>query len=171
MDTGVADTSPPADANDGAARPMPCSSNTDCPADAGTPFCDTDGGLCVQCMSSADCTKSNALHCLNGFCGACAVASDCSDGGTGMVCNPFIPRCASACMFGTDCQSQGLVCNTMAGYCVECTDSSYCATSPNGTWCYTAAGVCGCQSDSDCVNSPSKPTCGALSPTRLRFCE
>jgi hypothetical protein len=73
-------------------------------------------------------------------------------------------------MFGTDCQSQGLICNTMAGYCVECADSSYCATNSNGKFCYMAAGVCGCQSDADCIDS-SRPTCGPRSPTGNRFCE
>jgi hypothetical protein len=170
VDSGTSDSSPPSDANDEAGQPVPCSSNTDCLGDAGTPLCDTDAGLCVQCLSSADCTKSNALHCLNGFCGACATDTDCSDAGApGMVCNRFIPRCASSCMNGTDCPSEP--CDTTDGWCVECTSDVYCMGVQTGIHCYLPpAGVCGCQRDTDCP-SPAKPTCGPPNPMGNRFCE
>jgi hypothetical protein len=96
--------------------------------------------------------------------------SDCGDGG--MVCNMLIPRCASICTpatTGATCAPQNLYCNSMIdGFCVECLDNTYCTSTANGAYCYVAAGACGCQSNADCPSS--HPTCGARSPTRLRFC-
>jgi hypothetical protein len=161
-----------ADADGG--PPIPCSQTSDC-ADAGaTHLCEREAGVCVQCLSSTDC-GGNTPHCKGNFCIACATSADCNDGGTegGMICNQFIPRCASPCATRTDCTQSGqtgqLYCNQTAGYCVECTDDTYCAVATNGKHCFLAAGVCGCQANSDC---PSQmPNCGPASPTGNRFCQ
>jgi hypothetical protein len=171
--SGDAVTESSADA-DAAVQPVPCSKTADC-ADAGmTTLCDREAGVCVQCFTMTDC-GGNTPHCISNVCIACATNADCNDGGAegGMVCNPFIPRCASSCMTGTNCtqsgQSGGLYCNTSAGYCVECTDDTYCANAATGKHCYLAAGVCGCATAADC---PSQmPTCGPKSPTGNRFCQ
>jgi hypothetical protein len=169
VDAGQADTSPPADAQEGGPQEMPCSRSTDCASNAATPLCDPDAGVCVQCLSANDCTKGNALHCVNGYCIACSTDADCSDAGTqGMVCNRYIPRCASQCVNGTTCAPQGLICSLTDGYCVECTSDGYCSGVATGTYCYLPAGVCGCRSDADC---PKSSTCGSPSPTGNRFCE
>jgi hypothetical protein len=158
------------------AAPLPCSTTADCPDSGATPRCNVDAGVCVQCLSASDCTKANALNCIGNVCVACSTNADCNDGGTegGMVCNTFIPRCASPCSFGTMCNQSGqtgqLVCNQSAGYCVECTDDTYCAGVATGTHCYLAAGVCGCQGASQCP-SAQMPNCGPASPTGNRFCQ
>jgi hypothetical protein len=159
---------------DGSVQPLPCSKTTDCADASKTPLCDNDAGVCVQCLSMNDC-GGNTPHCISNVCIACGTNADCNDGGTegGMVCNTFIPRCASTCTAVMNCmqsgQSGGLYCNLSAGYCVECTDDTYCATAATGKHCYLAAGVCGCVMDADCPSV--MPTCGPASPTGNRFCQ
>jgi hypothetical protein len=169
---GVADTSPPADAESGVPA-MPCAKATDCPATSTTPICDTDAGVCVQCVSASDCSKggSSTPHCVNNVCYACLTSADCGDAGSlGMTCNRFIPRCASICTMGSMCASQNLICNSATnGYCVECLDDTYCVGSATGARCYVAAGACGCDGSADCPSS--HPTCGPPSITQLRFCQ
>ncbi len=177
-DSAVLDSATPSGDAD-AAQGIPCSTGTDCASDSATPLCNADAGMCVQCLSPADCTGRNTPHCINGVCGACSVNADCNEGGAdgsieggmegGMVCNTWIPRCASSCMSGFVCTQQGLVCSMVNGYCVECVDDTYCVTKTTGKHCYVPAGVCGCQTNADCPN-PQMPNCGPPSPTGNRFC-
>jgi hypothetical protein len=175
-DSAPSSDGPSADADavadaDAAVQAISCSTTADC-ADAGTtPLCDKEAGVCVQCLSATDCSAGNTPHCIGNVCIACVTNADCGDGG--MVCNAFIPRCASSCTTGANCtqsgQSGGLYCNTSAGYCVECTDDTYCVAATSGTHCYLAAGVCGCATSADCPSQ--SPTCGPASPTGNRFCQ
>jgi hypothetical protein len=173
-DAGAADTSPSVDANDAGPQPMPCAQGSDCTG-ATTPYCNTDAGFCVQCLSSGDC-GGNTPHCnAAGVCIACGSNADCNDGGAGArLCNTYIPRCTSACTTGRDCAQQPSQqpCDQTDGWCVECTNGTYCMGNATGTYCYPPpVGVCGCQSDLDCRASTTNRTCGPPSPTGLRFCQ
>jgi hypothetical protein len=78
---------------------------------------------------------------------SCTTNADCS---TGMVCNTHIPRCATQCTSGTQCN--GKPCATAYGYCVECLSNVDCAD-PSLPFCFEppAIGLCvGCRSSADC---------------------
>jgi hypothetical protein len=158
---------------DAAVPPLSCSTTADCPDSGIKTLCNVDAGVCVECLSASDCVHANASQCIGNMCIACVTNADCNDGGTdgGMVCNTFIPRCASACSNTTNpCTQSMLPCNQSNGYCVDCLDDSYCLTKPTGRHCYVAAGVCGCQSSADCPSAQT-PNCGPASPTGNRFCQ
>jgi hypothetical protein len=158
-----------------------CASDGPC-ANTGTPFCDEDAGVCVECLASDVCPK-NRRHCVMGVCVSCTQDSDCNDGGTGSrYCNTLIPRCASRCtvqnmspcLHSMD-SSIPEECAASDGlpYCVECTmdgdNASECRSHVGGTHCFgLPIGACGCQEDSDC---PDGGRCGApIGPSHLQFC-
>lgn len=172
-DSGPTPDAIPSGDADAAVPSIPCSTGTDCTSYPATPLCNKDAGVCVECLSPSDCSSNgNTPHCVRGLCVACNVSADCDDGGMegGMVCNTWIPRCASTCTSGAVCTQQGLYCSIANGYCVACLDDTYCVGKSTGTHCYVPAGVCGCQSGADCP-SGSMSSCGLPSPTGNRFCE
>jgi Cys-rich repeat protein len=123
-----------------------CSVPSQC-ADTGVPMCSEEAGICVECLSSADCSGSTP-HCLDGGCVSCTTNADCS---TGMVCNTHIPRCATQCTDGTECN--GKACATAYGYCVECLSDLDCVDA-SLPFCFEppAVGLCvGCRSSADCI--------------------
>jgi hypothetical protein len=182
QDTGSpgTDSAPPSDAPavdahadaDAGPATIACSKPTDCANYASTPNCDTEAGVCVQCVVPSDCGGGNTPHCVANLCVACSVASDCNDGGAegGMVCNTNIPRCASLCTGPSMCSQQGLICSSN-GYCVECRTSADCQGKSTGQICYVQAGVCGCQQNTPDCPSAQMPYCGPASATGLRFCQ
>ncbi len=58
---------------EGGAAPVPCVSNSDCPAP--TAVCDTVRGVCVECLELADCGSMPGTVCSEGAC-ICPVAGD-----------------------------------------------------------------------------------------------
>jgi hypothetical protein len=160
---------------------IPCSNPGPC-ANTGTPFCELEAGVCVECLTSDVCPK-NRRHCLGNVCVSCTQDSDCNDGGTGSrMCNREIPRCTTPCTAeeAGACRSMGPggtqeACAIDYGYCVECTEkadqSSECMMPPHigGTHCFgLPTGACGCLDDGDC---PDGGHCGpAIGPSQLRFC-
>jgi Cys-rich repeat protein len=146
LDLTLADASVPP-GNDGSTAPpvLHCATQSEC-ADTGVPLCSVEAGICVECLSSADCSGSTP-HCRDGGCVSCTTDADCS---TGMVCNTHIPRCATQCTNGTECN--GKPCATAYGYCVECLSDLDCGD-PSLPFCFEppAIGLCvGCRSSADC---------------------
>jgi hypothetical protein len=149
LDLSVPDAATPvtpdAENADGAPQVPRCAMQSDC-TEGGTPLCDTEAGVCVECLTSNDCS-GNTPHCLNGTCVSCTTSADCSQG---MVCNMHIPRCATECTDGTECS--GKPCATAYGYCVECLSNVDC-TDTSLPYCFEppAYGVCvACFTDADC---------------------
>jgi hypothetical protein len=114
----------PEDAGADAPVAIPCSDSTDCPSPISQ--CEPNQHVCVECVSAADC-GGNTPHCnpSTHACFSCVVDDDC-DKSKNMVCNKAIPRCASKCTNGTECN--GLLCDLTYGYCVQCLHDSDCAS-------------------------------------------
>ncbi len=117
-----------------------CLANTD----TGEGVCDTTSGLCVQCLTNAQCTDVLSPFCVSGNCAECNADADCAalDAGT--------PYCSQA----------------LGGLCVECTAPSQCPTDNEG--CDSSGGNCGsCTLSADC---PSPLGCGESSGLCAPFC-
>jgi len=120
-----------------------CANNTDCAKSPGGHVCNTDTGLCVVCVASADCPTGQ--HCDNQVaCVECLLPADC----------PMGQRCvAKACVVGCDPKSpcpQGQVCDFNASACYQCLSDSDCTdgTTPR---CDLLRHKCvGCVKDDDC---------------------
>src|SRR6185312_8232230 len=120
--------------------------------------CDTTHGLCVECLSSSDCTLDEP-GCYQGYCGSCGQAADCPGGqtcnlneslcechsnagcgGDAPVCVPATKQCG--CGNSSQCPS-GLICdnvNYWSGYCVQPCTTTAGACDPNGSspYCVTS---------------------------------
>lgn len=82
-----------------------CRQNSGATCTADINHCDTDSGLCVRCLSNADC---GGLVCRDGQCQACATNADCvPDSGTPICGGESL--CVQ-CLVNADCPS-GLTCN------------------------------------------------------------
>ena len=172
-DCGVGKTCYPRDNKCEAA----CTSNADCPGDS--PICDmTSGsGICVGCLSSADCKDSGKPLCdpdrrqcgecvTSNDCGAAAPACDRNDGKceeclvddhcpAGTLCGTD-EKCHAACVSNADCKDAGKpVCDLGSRNCVECLTNAECgAAQPvcDGKSCRV------CATNADCTN-PMMPVC------------
>ena len=180
LDLTVGDAGP----GGGVPDPISCTQTSAC-AGTSTPFCDPDAGICVQCLTSAQCPrKTNIPHCVKNACMACMDSADCNDGGVGpRLCNTAIPRCTEPC--GGDAADECLTTDSSGNpipeacaaaqdfpACVECPllgVSSWCASRAAGAYCYgLPSGACGCRNEADC---PDGGVCQAPSgPSGLRFC-
>lgn len=152
-----------------------CAGNGDCPGDA--PLCDTATGVCVGCLSAADCTDSEKPFCTpeHRQCGECVSNDDCgaakpvcdqedneckeclvdSHCNAGYSCGADA-KCHFACDSNADCNDDSKpLCDLDSQSCVECLDD---------TDCPAAAPVCdgknchGCITAADCVD-PLAPVC------------
>jgi hypothetical protein len=132
-----------------------CTSANDCAARIdGRIECDVATGLCVECLSSADCDATE--RCLVGACAApstctstldcpisqiCDVATQrCVDCVGNTDCGPgfcVANRCWAACASDRDCVSLGLLCDSGLGHCVECLRAFDCSAGQSCT-----QGVC-----------------------------
>lgn len=124
-------------------RPIgsPCVSNNDCSGNRSTPACDVNTGMCVGCLTGADC-------------------------GIGEVCENrgcHAPP-STGCALNTDCTVDGLgYCFVPAAICVSCLEDSDCK--PVGTAvCDVRNHACrpltqGCGWDGDCVGNIGGKRC------------
>jgi hypothetical protein len=113
-----------------------------CLADTGTgqSFCDTQSGLCVECLTAAQCTQSDAPICLQGQCAECATDQDCApDAGTPYCLVSQGGLCVQ-CTSAAQCPAANPGCDSSSWTCGSCTLSSDC---PAGETCNADAGVCG----------------------------
>ncbi len=120
----------------------PCLVDGDCGA----------GAICQQlecvagCRTDANCALGEV--CLEGECivPACLTVADCA---AGEACVDY--ACVTtACTALADCEDYDLVCDTVAGYCVECLDASDCQ---NADAFACVAGLCVL----DCVEDAYEP--------------
>lgn len=157
VDVPAADVPVPTDAR------VACTSNRDCTATG--QLCDTAAGVCVQCLTGAQCTGAGEV-CLGHRCvagTACASSRTCM----GLVCETTRGVCVD-CLADVDCTVMGQVCR--ANTCVPaprmCRSSRECSASDQV--CDTARGVCvDCLTDVDCS---AGQFCGAENLCRAQVC-
>jgi hypothetical protein len=156
-----------------------CGSNADCAApDGGVPaldegVCDTATGLCVQCVTDADCTDPNNKVCdpSTHLCLPCRVDADCVNNTDGPICGDLgqyslgygmcgclVDTDCSGHAGGPDCVSNGSPydkcgCQTAAD-CASDTDGHACVNPYSDGWMQ-----CGCQTTGDC---PAGKSCEDL---------
>jgi len=96
--------------------------------------CDTDIGVCVECLADSDCAPQ---HCdvIQHVCVDCLLNSDCS--GATPSCSTG-HTCGAACNNSGTCPTDTPVCETSSHTCVECLVNADC--DPNGF----------CQADRTC---------------------
>ncbi len=156
-DVPAADVVVPTDAR------VACTSNRDC-----TPsgqLCDTAAGVCVQCLTGAQCTGAGEV-CLGHRCVAgtrCMSSRTCM----GLVCETTRGVCVD-CLADVDCTVAGQVCR--ANTCVPppraCRSSRECSVTDQV--CETTRGVCvDCLTDVDCSTGQF---CGADNLCRAQVC-
>jgi hypothetical protein len=120
----ASDSSVSSDA-DGSDGKTGCSSSVDC-VDGGSGVCDVDAGMCVGCLSSADCS------------------------GATPACDTDAKKCVG-CLSSADCSGATPVCDTSARQCVECLGNVDCAAAARPI-CDIARQTCvKCASDAECV--------------------
>jgi hypothetical protein len=150
-------------------------SEIECALSPGSPICplnlvcdsskvpgDPAAGLCVGCISSADCPAGSVCDVTNNACvqGQCASAADCDDGDPCTInpCNTATHTCgpvsAVVCPSGKVCAPSG----QNAGTCVECISSADCS-----------AGVCDVTSNT-CVACVSAADCDDGDPCTINPC-
>lgn len=118
-----------------------CADDSQCP---GALVCDLTTFTCgPECMSDVDCTME---VCDLGTCEECVDDLDC---GRGNRC--VASQCEPVCTSNDQCEFPTPVCDVPNTTCVECTDSTHCAT---GEVCNVAINECvpGCDDDGDCSN-------------------
>jgi hypothetical protein len=132
-----------------------CLANTE----TGQSVCDTTNGLCVQCLSSTQCTDVSAPVCVSGLCLECGTNTDCgaADAGTPYCSQGLCVQCTSS----SQCPADNVGCDSSSGSCGSCTYNSDCPaglgcdenTSSCAPFCGTAgatAACAGCATSADC---------------------
>ncbi len=83
-----------------------CTSNTQCAkVDPEFPICDTEYGLCVECLTNNDCASSDygpICDTMEGYCVECLTNNDCANSEYGPICDEEEGMCIE-CLKDTDC--------------------------------------------------------------------
>jgi hypothetical protein len=137
---------------------IPCSSDADCAATAGTrPVCEpvtvqkqSANMRCADCRDNSQCSGVRDI-CVNNHCVDCDVDADCPSN----ICTPA--KTCGECRENGDCPG--------AGTCVE----GFCQACASDDDCTGVLGVCG--ADGECVQCASDSDCSApLDRCRRGFC-
>lgn len=127
-----------------------CSTTGQCAAP--TPYCDTSGGHCVQCLGDANCGGAfgNQRHCepTSHSCVQCLTDANCTAGAP--YCSSNF-RCVE-CLTSANCGAANMTCNPTSNRCVPtCTTDANCGGFNNTRYCDTATKVCvQCLTDANC---------------------
>ncbi len=127
------------------------------------PACRADG-LCVACLSNAQC-KGNTPVCTANTCLPCSADADCAGNPAGPACSPegACVRCTS----DTTCAEPSPKCDTAMHTCVGCLSSADCAAPTPA--CDPATRTCvGCFEDGVCP--PATPVCEVLAKQCVAGC-
>jgi len=139
----------------------PCTSNADCSGT--TPACQKSTGMCVACMTNADCKSSSYPYCnaSTNKCVACKTNADCKSAsypyclastGSCKECTADA-QCRTGYKWGNKCPKTGTY-----SYSCRCSTNADCAGNPNGPTCYTTYQKCSCKTNADCKNK-TYPNC------------
>jgi len=118
---------------DGGRPPLrECAASSDCAAVK--PICEPKTGMCVECVTSQDCTSSVKSKCNTTLhvCAECTADADCID--PRETCSTALNRCAAPCQSDTDCRSDDPLCDLAIGFCVGCRAVTDC-TDPLKPYC------------------------------------
>jgi hypothetical protein len=121
--------------------------------------CDTNSGLCVQCVQDSNCLQAAQPYCATDvdggeYCVECTQPSQCP--GTAPGCNSYYHNCGW-CFSDSDCPTTAPFCNGNESCVLPCDGGGQC---PTGA-CNTDAGFCvECVQDSDCQQA-GFPYCAA----------
>jgi hypothetical protein len=143
---------------------VPC--DPDAPSDAANcqtdRRCDPELGVCVQCITSADCGGAQpACDSESGRCVECVDSTACS--GATPVCDTAAQRCVG-CLGDAECEPLGEVCLVEEQRCVQCRTDAQCPVSGDDDErvCHPVEHRCvECLDDDDCRLDPEKPRCSA----------
>lgn len=128
----------------------------------GTQRCDTEIGLCVDCVGSDDCSGGPLQACdvERGVCVECVGPDTCTTPGQ-LYCDVTAQECVE-CLDDPQCGA-GQVCLPGDQRCVQCVDNDDCIGFEDDNLC-VPGNVCGeCLTDDDCVAiDPTRPFCRQL---------
>ena len=165
-------------------------SEIECALSPGSPICplnlvcdsskvpgDPAAGLCVGCISSADCPAGSVCDVTNNACvqGQCASAADCDDGDpcTNNPCDAATHTCgptsAVVCPSGEVCAPSG----QNAGTCVECNSSADCSAGVcdvTSNTCVACVSAADCDDGDSCTNNPCNTATHTCGPTSAVVC-
>jgi hypothetical protein len=134
-----------------------CNDNVQC--EPGAPFC--EAGICLQCLSGADCSAvpgANVCDTMRGACVECTLSSQCADINQSR-CDIASHTC-EPCTGDLDCAGKNAPrdqCQVAVGRCVECEANGDC-DSVNASRCNT--GLCArCANNDDCSHLTTTPAC------------
>jgi hypothetical protein len=136
-----------------------CTADNDDACVGATPYCDTTGHECVECLEHDQCEDAAASRCdgTTFTCEACDDDAQCAH-------VPDLPACDGGtcyeCSFeNTTACGDSLHCDLDGHECVECTEFTHCL-SPGAARCDEATHGCvPCTEDMDCVHLAGTPAC------------
>jgi hypothetical protein len=144
---------------------VPCDPNAlnaagNCPMDR---RCEPELGVCVECVTSADCSGERpACDPVSGRCVECVDSTTCA--GATPVCDTAARRCVG-CLGDAECAAAGQVCLTEEQRCVQCRSDAECpapGVDDDDALCHPVERRCvECLDDRDCRFDPEKPFCSA----------
>lgn len=112
-------------------------------------YCSTTG-VCLKCLSDADCSGSTpACNTANGMCVGCVSNSYCS--GSTPVCNIATLTCVG-CLANGDCSGSTPVCNIATHTCAPCVASTDC-TARSGCTAACTSNACIYTCGQNCVHN------------------
>lgn len=128
-----------------------CTASSQCGAPF--PYCATDIGRCVQCMSNPNCAGGSSHRYCDPKSFACVACL------TDQQCSSLAPYCASAigtcvqCLTSANCGDPGLACDRINFRCVpSCETNADCAAAFETPFCDPSRSLCvACASDQDCT--------------------
>lgn len=144
-----------------------CTNNAQCEArSVNTPRCDTTGGDCEACGTSASCNlDANRPICdtTNGDCEKCTMNAQCdAKSATAPKCDVVNGDC-EMCTASLDCDVAAgrPICNTGTGACAACATNTQCdARNVNTPKCDTTNGDCeACGTNASCNFDANRPIC------------
>jgi Cys-rich repeat protein len=152
--------------NEGTGSCVQCDANSHTLCTGPTPLCDVDlnGGTCVACITSSDCTADNPVCDLaTHTCGDCTTDAQCAAYSATPVCNEGAGSCVECdANSHTLCTGTKPLCDVdlNGGTCVACITSSDCTAA--APVCSSATHTCGdCTTDGDCSVYTDTPLCNA----------
>ncbi len=131
----------------------------------GQGVCDTGSGLCVECLTNAQCTDALSPFCVAGSCAQCGADPDCAaaDAGT-PFCSQSLGGLCVECTQASQCPADNQGCDSSSGSCGSCTYNSDC---PAGLGCSASSGLCApfcgttaASGASDCAGCATSTDCG-----------
>jgi len=162
-------------ARNGAAAPacktggscVKCTATNTAQCSGSTPFCNTTSNLCVQCLTSADCSGTAPI-CTNNACAACTTNAQCTAKNIGLnICNAGRGDCVQ-CVADSDCGGANVclannTCCAPQALSITCGQSS-CGMMPTNCGNLVSCGSCSGQQCCEVIAMPGVSQCMPVCP-------